>query len=260
MKNHVIFLAFVISLVFLSFNSGSALAWSGCGLSHTVQAGETLSSISRECGYTLTQVKAYNPGFGSLIFPGQVVYFYQQDEMVYSGGFYYSVQRGDTLFRIALRYGLTIDQLLSANNIYNMNYIYAGQTLFIPSLVSDPYSPAPDPWQPPVYQEPVAGYQTHSVLRGETLRILATRWGVTVYELLRLNPQIRNADFIYVGQILNTPFFQQVPSSDYYIVQRGDTLREIAGYYGVTIYDLMLLNPTIWNPNLIYVGSSIRIR
>jgi len=56
----------------------------------------------------------------------------------------YIVQRGDTLFNIATRYGLTTAQLAAANNIFNPSLIYAGQTLVIPGVdsVSDS-GPAP---------------------------------------------------------------------------------------------------------------------
>ena len=43
------------------------------------------------------------------------------------------VQYGETLFRIALRYGLTTGALAQANGISNVNLIYAGQRLIIPA-------------------------------------------------------------------------------------------------------------------------------
>jgi len=43
---------------------------------------------------------------------------------------------------------------------------------------------------------------THSVQKGETLRIIANRYGTTVDALLALNPNIWNANLIYVGQVI----------------------------------------------------------
>jgi LysM repeat protein len=60
----------------------------------------------------------------------------------------YIVQPGDTLFKIAVRYGLTVQQLAAANNIYNPSFIYTGQTLVIPgadSTTSPAPAPAPSP-------------------------------------------------------------------------------------------------------------------
>ena len=42
------------------------------------------------------------------------------------------VQRGENLFRIALRYGVTVDAMAQANGLANPNQIYVGQTLVIP--------------------------------------------------------------------------------------------------------------------------------
>jgi LysM repeat protein len=56
----------------------------------------------------------------------------------------YVVQPGDTLFKIAVRYGLTTQQLAAANNLYNPSLIYVGQALVVPGAgaVSNP-APAP---------------------------------------------------------------------------------------------------------------------
>ncbi len=57
---------------------------------------------------------------------------------VAAGAGAYTVRTGDTLFRIATSYGVGLDQLAAANNIYNLNFIYAGQTLIIPGAASVP--------------------------------------------------------------------------------------------------------------------------
>lgn len=56
-----------------------------------------------------------------------------------SGGAYvgpcivYTIQRGDTLSKIAARYGTTVAVLVELNNIANKNRIYAGHKLLIPA-------------------------------------------------------------------------------------------------------------------------------
>jgi hypothetical protein len=63
-------------------------------------------------------------------------------------GGYYTVQRGDNLYRIALRFGTTYSAIAVANNLANPNYIYAGQRLLIPGYAVSA------PSVPPVWPQP----------------------------------------------------------------------------------------------------------
>jgi LysM repeat protein len=54
----------------------------------------------------------------------------------------YTVQRGDTLFRIAARFGVPAADIAAANNLYNPSLIYAGQMLYIPGAGAAPVSGA----------------------------------------------------------------------------------------------------------------------
>jgi murein DD-endopeptidase MepM/ murein hydrolase activator NlpD len=56
------------------------------------------------------------------------------------------VQRGETLYRIARRYGTTVQALVAANNLANPNLIFRGQKLIIPSAIASPAEPLPAPF------------------------------------------------------------------------------------------------------------------
>jgi LysM repeat protein len=245
----------LIAILMVSFaGTGSAQAWSGCGSSYTVQWGDTLSGIAAYCGTTTSALKLANPGLGYWVYAGQVL---QMPGAVWDNGNGYStyiVAHGDTLKKIAARYGTTMDVIASLNGIYNYNLIYAGQRLTVPGGGYVP--PAPPPYNPPSYGS------TYVIQRGDTLRKLATRWGVTVNDILAVNSQIYNPSLIYTGQVINIPGGggSSGYNPSYYTVQRGDTLRIIANRYGTTVYNLQLLNPQIWNPNWIYAGTVIRVQ
>ena len=66
----------------------------------------------------------------ALLLSSTVFPLFAQDESVT-----YIVQRGDTLFRIALRYGIEMESLAQANQITNASRILVGQTLVIPGLM-----------------------------------------------------------------------------------------------------------------------------
>jgi peptidoglycan endopeptidase LytE len=231
------------------FVSTSAAFAASCGTSVTVVSGDTLRKIADRCSITIFALQRANPeiGNGNLIYPGQVLLL--PGTILGSDGGYliYIVARGDTLRSLATRFGSTVE-LIMANNpsITNANLIYEGQRLTI-------YSAGPS--NPPPSTPPPASGQTYFVVRGDTLRIIAARFGTTVDAILRVNPQITNQNLIYVGQAISIP---GAPTT--YVVQRGDTLRIIANKYGTTVDALLALNPKITNQNLIYVGQVITVR
>ena len=173
----------VLAILVASFGfTGIASAYT-CSSYITVQWGDTLSGIASLCGTTTAAIQAANPGLGSAVYAGQVLYIPTGSSSTYyppasSGS--YVVQWGDTLAIIAARYGLTVNDLLAANpSIWNASYIYAGQYLNIPAA--------------PVY---------YTVQSGQTLQNIAALYGTTVYCLQLLNPQIYNINWIYAGQVI----------------------------------------------------------
>jgi LysM repeat protein len=248
----------LVAILLASFaGAGNVQAWSGCGSSYTVQWGDTLSGIAAYCGTTVSAVRLANPGLGYWLYAGQVLQLPGATWDNGNGYFTYVVARGDTLKIIAARYGTTMAAIANLNGIYNYNLIYVGQRLSIPG---SGYTPPAPPYIPPA---PQSG-STYVIHRGDTLRKLAYRWGVTTNDILAVNSQISNPSLIYVGQVINIPGASGSPgttySSAYYTVQRGDTLRIIANRYGTTVYNLQLLNRQIWNPNWIYAGMVIRVQ
>ena len=153
----------------------------------------------------------------------------------------YTVQWGDSLGRIASICGVTVDAIYAVNPGLS-GYLYAGQVINIPT--NPPAPPAPAPYYG----------RTYVVQYGDTLRIIAARYGTTVSDILAVNPQIWNANLIYAGQVINLP-----ATPVYYTVCYGDTLFRIALRFGTTVSSLQYLN-NIWNPNWIYAGQVLRIR
>ena len=96
---------------------------------------------------------------------------------------------------------------------------------------------------------------------GDTLSIIANRFGVTVENILRANPRLERQAFIFPGQIINIPLQGSclVPMESLYIVQPGDTLTRIALRFNIPVGALLQANPQITNPDLVYPGQIIAI-
>jgi LysM repeat protein len=102
----------------------------------------------------------------------------------------YSFRRGDTLGKVARRFGTSVDALAQANNIQKTDRVAAGAQLRIPDSFET---------------QPAQGSsRTHTVRRGDTLSQLANRYGTSVDALAQAN-NIRNPDRILEGQRLRIP-------------------------------------------------------
>ncbi|MCC7359186.1 MAG: LysM peptidoglycan-binding domain-containing protein [Anaerolineales bacterium] len=102
---------------------------------------------------------------------------------------YYVVQRGDTLYRISLRFGVSVSAIAAANGLANPSLIYVGQRLLIPETGSPPPTPA--------------ATSQYVVQRGDTLYRIARRFNTTVAGIMAANNL--KSSLIYAGQILRIP-------------------------------------------------------
>ena len=98
----------------------------------------------------------------------------------------YTVKKGDTLWDIAINNGTTVDQLMHDNNLTS-SLIFPGDKLTYNTTVNQ------------VAQAKQEGY--YSVVLGDTLGKISSRFGVSVDELVKLN-NISNPNLIYVGEVL----------------------------------------------------------
>lgn len=96
---------------------------------YTVREGNTLWGIANLFGTTVDEIKALNDiDPDNMIYPGQVLTIPVDRPRA---PMYYVVRPGDTLYSIARRYGITVDEILNMNKLGNPNLIYPGQILML---------------------------------------------------------------------------------------------------------------------------------
>jgi LysM repeat protein len=156
-------------------------------------------------------------------------------------GIEHVVAWGETINIIADRYGVSVEDIVAANNLSDPDLIRAGDVLIIPGVAA-----------------PTAQAGVHIVRQGETLQSIASMYGTTV-EAIALANGIINTNYIYVGQSLTIPGggAGEVEGQTY-LVQSGDTLSSIAVQFGTTAYAIAVEN-NLPNVNAIYVGQTLRI-
>jgi LysM repeat protein len=167
---------------------GAILGTDGGYFIYIVARGDTLKGLATRFSTTVDALLKANPEItnANVIYEGQRIKVYVASTPPLpttpppaSGQTYY-VKKGDTLRKIADKFGTTVDALLKLNpKITNPNLIYVGQAITLPAQAS-----------------------TYIVQKGDTLRIIANKFGTTVDALMKLNPEIKNANLIYVGQVI----------------------------------------------------------
>jgi LysM repeat protein len=173
----------------------------------------------------------------------------------------YRVRRGDTLGRIAKRFGTNVDTLVAMNNLTQAHYIKPNQVLKVPGK---PTAAAPAVHEPAPPKKP----QRYRVRRGDTLGHIAKRHGTTVDMLVAMN-DLDQTHFIKPGQILSVPAKRptEVPvvreplqpqRPQRYRVEAGDSLSVIAARFDTTVATLAMLNG-LSRPYLIMPGQDLDV-
>jgi LysM repeat protein len=199
----------------------------------------------------------------------------------------HTVQAGENLFRIALRYGFTVEYLAAVNGITDPARIYVGQVLTIPDTAEpipaavepaasvDPAFASTDLGILPASSSPAAPVY-HTVQRGETLESIGRAYGVSWGDIAAAN-DITNANRIYPGQQLIIPGASApgtaavapsvAPASAApattsgqrtHVVRAGEHLSAIASAYGVSWPAIAAVNG-LSDPNQIYAGQTLII-
>ncbi|MCR4424661.1 MAG: LysM domain-containing protein [Firmicutes bacterium] len=164
------------------------------GTIYVIQPGDTFWALARRFGTTVEALIAANPGVdpNRLMVGQRICIPVAPPPPVVCPGFIYVIQPGDTFWALARRFGTTVEALMAANPGVDPARLVVGQRICIP--VTPPVCP---------------GF-IYVVQPGDTLWLLAQRFGTTVEAILAVNPGIDPARLV-VGQRICIPVAPPVP-------------------------------------------------
>jgi LysM repeat protein len=153
----------------------------------------------------------------------------------------YVVQKGDTLYSIARKYNVSVNDIKNLNNLTSNN-LSIGTILKVPTINN--------------IDDNIPSTNTYIVKKGDTLYSIAKKYNLTVDKLKSLNNLSNN--LVSIGQVLVVNEMN-IPSSNYdeYQVGKGDTLYSIARKFGISVNELMQYNNL--NSTVLSIGQILKI-
>ncbi|KJV44258.1 lytic transglycosylase [Acinetobacter indicus] len=249
---------------------------------YTVQAGDTLVLIAMKNGVNWRDVAKWNQiDPNSTLYAGTTIYLYDAKPQAAAPAKAkeqpesYVVKANDTLTGVANQFGLSVKQLADYNNLNTNSGLFVGQKLNLKETAEMRAKAAEQK-----AAETKVTTQSYTVKRGEYLKLIADRHGLSNAELAALTPGLTAGSSLLVGQRINVPVSDSkaeaktetaaesrraAPSTstaeiktENYTVQRGDTLSSVAAQSKMSLADLAALNQISTNTGL-RIGQTLKI-
>jgi LysM repeat protein len=210
---------------------------------HIVKKKETLYSISRKYSVKIDAIRNHNPGLADILPEGQYLKIPVNKEIPRTNEkdgepspfIRHTVVKGETLYGLARKYGVTIGEIIN-NNPGTRDTIRIGQSLNIPDKDAIPDSPPKPKVVKPDYQE-------HIVAPGETLYQLARRYALGIDSLKKANPGL--TEEIRPGQVIRIPARMQGKDYITHVSTEKEKLDRIAKNYDVDVEKVREINPGV---------------
>ena len=191
---------------------------------YIVKKGDSLYSIAKQYNTTIGAIKAVNELTGNILQPGQIlklpnfITFNPDPNSV----IVYKINKGDSLYSIAQKYGVSVNDIINYNQLAN-TLLSVNQQLLIP------INPTTE-----IGKEPNINY---IVKRGDTLYNIAKRYNITPKELMDYNNL--SSSLLNIGDTILIPQNEQYIN---YFVKTNDTLESIANRFNTTVDEIMRIN------------------
>ena len=209
---------------------------------YTVKSGDTLYGISNQFGVSVTELAEINSVVGTTLKVGQILTIPSKSGTNPNNMFMYTVKSGDSLYKIAQKYGTTVKAIQDLNYLKSTN-LTIGQVIRIPET----YTKEDEMILP--------NYINYIVKSGDSLYSIAKKYNIDVNTLMKDN-SLTNTN-LKLGQNLKIRVMEseveecfgpdyEIPTNaipiTIYTVQKGDNLYSIARKYNTTVNAIQSLN------------------
>lgn len=199
---------------------------------YIVKNGDSLWSIASKNDTTVDNIKRLNNLTNNNLYIGQILKLNnEENEDNLKDKNIYTVKKGDSLWLIANKNGVSVDDIKNANNLTS-NTLQIGQILIIPGKKTSTKE------------------ITYVVKKGDSLWLIANKYDTTVEKIKSANNLINNT--LQIGQILTIPSSTEFFT---YTVKKGDNLWLIAKNYNTTVDNIKKLNNL--TSNTLQIGQKL---
>lgn len=203
---------------------------------YTVQDNDSLYTIANRFNVSINDLIDYNGLPSTILTPGETIKIPKGGTVIIDENIY-TVKPGDTLYKIANTYGVSVNDLINANNL-SSNILSIGQKIILPIK--------------PVTEE---DYVVYEIVPGDTLYSIARRYNTKVDTIKSFNNLSSN--LLSPGQVIQIPISSVETKYQTYKVQPGDTLYSIARRYNTTVSDIASINDNL--SSILSIGQIIKI-
>lgn len=220
---------------------------------YTVKKGDSLYSIARKYGTTISEIQRLNNLSTTSLSIGQTLKipetYIKEEEMTLPNYINYTVQKGDNLYSIAKKYNLTEDIIIKDNSL-STNTLTIGQNLKIRTMDTEIEECIGIDYNPPI----TSSNTNYTVQKGDNLYSIAKKYNTTTNDIINLN-NLKTTN-LSIGQVLKIPN-TSTSNNRTYTVKSGDSLYSIAKKYNTTIDSIKKKNNL--TSNLLSIGQKLII-
>lgn len=161
-------------------------------ITYVVRFGDTLEDVANKYNVDISEIKALNNLENNDLTLGQVLVIpnFSTDENIEDNDIIYTVQNGDSLYRISKMFNISVDDLKRLNNLES-NLLKIGQKLIVGRKSNDSINDTQE------------DYENYIVLPDDNLYSIANKKNITIDELKRINNL--TSSMLQVGQQLKVP-------------------------------------------------------